>query len=135
RLDFPWMSMETMFSALESSRLARTVMMARETLSLIPAGEGATSAFFRSAVLSVFPFETRTTKSPVEAGDAPKIGRVGLQFQDAAVQSFGPAAARRAADPEAPARSRAKRSPAGNDLSVVFARAAIRREGELGRQG
>jgi hypothetical protein len=40
--------------------------MAREAASftLIPAGEGMMSAFFRSAVLSVFPFAARTTKSP-----------------------------------------------------------------------
>jgi hypothetical protein len=57
------MSMETIFSALESSRLARTVSRARDTAAfpLIPAGEGMTTAFFRSAVLSVFPFETGTT--------------------------------------------------------------------------
>jgi len=46
--------------------------MARDTASftLIPAGEGTMSAFFRSAVLSVFPFAARTTKSPPKAGDA-----------------------------------------------------------------
>jgi hypothetical protein len=60
-----------MFSALESSRLARTVSMAREAASftLIPAGEGMMSAFFRSAVLSVFPFAARTTKSSPKADD------------------------------------------------------------------
>jgi hypothetical protein len=54
------MSMVTMFSALESSRLARTVSRARveASLPLNPAGEGRISAFFRSAVLSVFPFRT-----------------------------------------------------------------------------
>ena len=47
--------------------------MARDTASfpLIPAGEGMMSAFFRSAVLSVFPFETGTTKSPAKSGDTP----------------------------------------------------------------
>src|SRR5690606_5711985 len=54
------MSIGTMFSALESSRLARTVSRAREEASfpLNPAGEGRISTFFRSAVLSVFPFRT-----------------------------------------------------------------------------
>ena len=33
-------------------------------LPLIPAGEGTISAFFRSAVLSVFPFASRTTPQP-----------------------------------------------------------------------
>jgi hypothetical protein len=42
---------------LESSRLARTVSRARGAVPLIPAGEGAASAFFDIAVLSVFPFD------------------------------------------------------------------------------
>jgi hypothetical protein len=62
------MSIETMFSALESSRLARTVLMARDTMSFIPAGEGTISAFFRSAVLSVFPFK-QEQRSRRNAGD------------------------------------------------------------------
>src|SRR6478752_7725801 len=80
------MSIETIFSALESSRLARTVLMARDTASstLILAGEGTISALFRSAVLSVFPFAARTTKSPPEAGGTPERGRVPLHFQDGA---------------------------------------------------
>jgi hypothetical protein len=36
---------------------------------LIPAGEGMTTAFFRSAVLSVFPFETGTTNIPASLRD------------------------------------------------------------------
>lgn len=57
--------------------------MARDTVSfpLIPAGEGTKSAFFRSAVLSVFPFATRTTKSPSKAGDAAKMAYVGYSFK------------------------------------------------------
>src|SRR6185437_12541247 len=58
--------METMFSALESSRLARTALRARDTASLpsIPASEGMTFAFLLSAVLSVFPSEQEQPKSP-----------------------------------------------------------------------
>jgi len=52
------MSIGMMFSALESSRLARMMSMAREESAspLIPAGEGWLSAFFMVAVPSVFPF-------------------------------------------------------------------------------
>ena len=51
------MSIETMSSALESSRLVRIACKARDVsaLRMISAGEGC-SAFFRKAVLSVVPF-------------------------------------------------------------------------------
>jgi hypothetical protein len=52
------MSMEMMFSALESSRLARTCFKAEDALvALFPAGEGMISALFRSSVLSFVPFD------------------------------------------------------------------------------
>jgi hypothetical protein len=59
RLDFFAMSMATMFSALESSRLARTVSsweVESGAEAPISTGESGVSASFRSAVLSVFPF-------------------------------------------------------------------------------
>lgn len=74
--------MGTMFSALESSRLARTVRMARDKEgSLVLAGTGALDAWLRVTVLSVFPFKVRFARFP---RDATKIGRVLRQFQDRA---------------------------------------------------
>src|SRR5690554_6089404 len=93
------MSMETMFSALESSRLRSAVCKARDRPdSLAPAGEGKMLAFFWSAVLRVSFLSDKNNRVSLLCQETiTKIGRVPCQFQDKSCFALQAGTYRRAA--------------------------------------